>query len=70
MSRLRAVLDGMNDLEKVLFPALAMAAVGWGLVWMPLALIVPSAVLIFIVLRANPQALAELGALEDDEVAE
>ena len=67
MSRIRAFLDGMNDLEKVLYPALIMAALGWGLVWLPLALIVPSAVLIFMVLRANPQALAEINELEDED---
>jgi hypothetical protein len=68
MTRLRAVLDGMNDLEKVLFPGLAMLGIGFALSPLPyLGLVVPGAVIVYTALRADPAALADLGELEDGE---
>ena len=66
MNRLNAILDSFNDLEKVLYPGLALLAVGFALSPLPyLALIVPGALLVYIALRANPAALAELSDLEE-----
>lgn len=67
MSRLRAFLDGMNDLEKVLYPGLLLLGLGFALSPLPyLGLIVPGAVTVYTALRANPQALAEINELEDE----
>jgi len=45
VSRIRAWWDGHEDVEKTLRVALALLAVGFALVWLPLALIVPGAIL-------------------------
>lgn len=66
MRPIRQLLDGMNDLEKVLYPGLALLAAGFALSPLPyLGLIVPGAVVVYTALRADPTALAELGDLED-----
>jgi uncharacterized membrane protein len=68
MKRIRAVLDGMNDLEKVLYVGLALVAAGLALSPLPyLGLAVPGAVLIFLALRAKPDVLAELADLESED---
>ncbi|HYI66371.1 MAG TPA: hypothetical protein VEW95_05570 [Candidatus Limnocylindrales bacterium] len=65
-SRLTALLDSMNDLEKVLYPGLVLLAIGFALSPLPyLGLIVPGAVIVYIALRADPTALAELSELEE-----
>ena len=66
VKRLNDLLDTLNDLEKVLYPGLALLAVGFALSPLPyLALIVPGALLVYIALRANPAALAELSEIEE-----
>lgn len=71
MSRLRAavrnMLDSTNDLEKVLYPGLALLAAGFALSPMPyLGLIVPGAVVVYTALRADPQAIADISAMEEE----
>jgi hypothetical protein len=67
MKHVRDFLDGMNDLEKVLFPGLALLAAGFALSPLPwLGLVVPGAVVVYTALRADPTALAELSDLEED----
>lgn len=66
MSRIRQLLDSMNDLEKVLYPGLLLVSAGFALSPLPyLALIVPGAVVVYTALRADAGALAELSELED-----
>ena len=68
MSRIRDALDGMNDLEKVLFSGLALLAAGFALSPLPyLGLIVPGAVVVYTALRADPMAVADLNELEKEE---
>lgn len=68
MNRIRALLDGMNDLEKILYVGLLLIALGLALSPLPyLGFVAPGAVLIFIALRANPVVLAQLGELESTD---
>lgn len=68
MKRIRAVLDGMNDLEKVLYAGLALLAIGFALSPLPyLGLIVPGAVVVYTALRADPETLAGINELEDED---
>lgn len=67
MTRLRAWLDGMSDVEKVLYPGLSLVAIGFALIWIPLGLVVPGGVLIFIALRGSAGGAATLADLEEAE---
>jgi hypothetical protein len=68
MNWIRGAIDGMNDLEKVLYAGLLLLAIGCALSPLPyLAFIAPGVVLVFLALRAKPDVLAELNELESRE---
>lgn len=58
MTRIRAaaaaILDDWNDIEKVLYAGLALLSIGMALIWFPLALVTPGAILCYAALRVEP----------------
>lgn len=65
---MKRILDSLNDLEKVLIPGLLLLASGLALSPAPfLGLVVPGGILVYIALRADPSALAELDELEEGD---
>lgn len=65
---MKRMLDSLNDLEKVLIPGLLLLAAGLALSPAPfLGLVAPGGILVYIALRADPSALAELDELEEGD---